>query len=117
VVLLYQLASKVIAAAILYLEALHRLEAVVEDMGSLQTAGLPLMHCPEVLAVVAAVVTAALRVREVQRHQPVKATLVLLGWQIQSVVLVEEAQAQLGLMEGPQVMVEQDFHRLFQVRL
>jgi len=41
VVLLYQLASKVIAAAILYLEALHRLEAVVEDMGSLQTADLP----------------------------------------------------------------------------
>jgi hypothetical protein len=75
------------------------------------------MHCLEVPEVVAVVVTAELRVREVRRHQPVKATLVLLGWQIQSAVLVEAEQAQRDLMEGPQVMVEQDFHRLFQVRL
>jgi len=78
VVLLYQLAFKVIAATILYLEALHRLAAVVEDMGFLQTAGLRLMHCPEVLAVVAAVATAGRREREAQLHRLVKATLVLL---------------------------------------
>jgi hypothetical protein len=64
------------------------------------------MRCPEVLAVVAAVVTAEFLVREVQRHRLVKATLVLLRYQIQSVVLVEVVQALPDLVVDPQVMAE-----------
>jgi hypothetical protein len=105
VVLLYQLAFKVIAAAILYLEALHRLAVVPGGMGCLRTADLLLTHCPEVLAVVVGVVIAGRLERAAQLHRLVKATLAQTVCPTPLVVAVAAAQELLELMQDRQGLV------------
>jgi hypothetical protein len=87
------------------LEALHPLAVVAAVMGYLQTAGLPLMHCPEVLAVVVGVVTPELPEWAAQLHRLVKETLAQTVCPIVLAVVVAAAQELLELMQDRLALV------------